>query len=162
MAPPGYGIDLIVGVRVKNLESLVGLEHREDWPMNKEELARHWLYSSDADFQAMDTLFAKGHHIWALSAARVAIEKLLRACCAAAGSTDSLQEKGLKELADIAGLGLPQEQVTLLEEMESFRIHPRDPQAESVLYRKANRRFTENYINRAVELRQRLIKYLKG
>lgn len=130
--------------------------------MNQEELARHWLYSSDADFQAMDTLFGKGHHVWALTTARAAIEKLLRACCVMAGVEEFLHEKALLELAHMAQMDLPEEHQSLLAEMEPFRVNPRDPEAESLLYRKANRKFTEGYINRAVELRQRLIKSIKG
>jgi HEPN domain-containing protein len=130
--------------------------------MNNQELTRHWLYSSDVDFQAMDTLFARGHHVWALVAARAAIEKLLRACCVMAGVEDPLQDKELPELAAVAGVELPDEQSTLLAEMETFRVAPNDPRDESLLYRKANRKFTQGYINRAVELRQRLVKLIKG
>lgn len=134
----------------------------ELWDMNQEELTRHWLYSSDADFQAMDTLFGKGHHVWALTTARAAIEKLLRACCVMAGVEEFLQEKDLVGLARVAQVELAEEHEALLTDMESFRVDPRDPDAESLLYRKANRRFTEGYINRAVDLRQRLIKLIKG
>ncbi|MGQ9859032.1 MAG: HEPN domain-containing protein [Thermodesulfobacteriota bacterium] len=130
--------------------------------MNQDELTRHWLYSSDADFQAMDTLFGKGHHVWALATARAAIEKLLRACCATMGVDGFLNPKELLELARMAQVDLAEEQKSLLADMEAFRVDPMDPVAESLLYRKANRRFAEGYINRAVELRQRLIKLLKG
>lgn len=110
----------------------------------------------------MDTLFGRGHHVWALMAARMAIEKLLRACCVIAGVEDFLQGAELKKLAILAQLDLAEEYNSLLDEMDSFRINPSDPQAESLLYRKANRRFTEGYINRAVELRQKLVRRLKG
>ncbi|MEJ5375860.1 MAG: HEPN domain-containing protein [bacterium] len=130
--------------------------------MDEQQLNRHWLYSSDVDFQAMDTLFARGHHVWALVAARAAIEKLLRACCVMARVEDPLQEKDLLELARLAGVDLPDEQRSLLVDMESFRVMPKSPKEETLLYRKANRKFTEAYINRAVELRQRLVKLIKG
>lgn len=130
--------------------------------MDERELTRHWLYSSDVDFQAMDTLFGKGHHVWALAAARAAIEKLLRACCVMAQVEDPLQGKKLLELARLAGVELPEEQKSLLADMESFRVAPDSPREESLLYRRANRKFTEGYINRAVELRQKLVKHIKG
>lgn len=130
--------------------------------MNEQELTRHWLYSSDVDFQAMDTLFGKGHHVWALAAARAAIEKLLRACSMMAKVEDPLGENQLQELARLAKLELPEEQRSLLADMEFFRISPSSPNEETVLYRKANRKFTEAYINRAIELRQRLVKIIKG
>ncbi len=130
--------------------------------MDEQELTRHWLYSSDVDFQAMDTLFGRGHHVWALAAARAAIEKLLRACCVMAQVEDPLQNKNLLELARLARVELPEEQKSLLVDMESFRVAPESPKEETLLYRRANRKFTEGYINRAVELRQRLVKLIKS
>lgn len=130
--------------------------------MDEQELTRHWLYSSDVDFQAMDTLFGKGHHVWALAAARAAIEKLLRACCVMAKVEDPLQEKDLLELARLAGVELPEEQKALLADMESFRVAPDSPREETLLYRRANRKFTEGYIKRAVELRQKLVKLIRS
>jgi HEPN domain-containing protein len=160
--PSATGLTLVLAFVYKTLVVFLFRRSSELWAMNQEEITRYYLYSSDADFQAMDTLFGKGHHVWALVAARIAIEKLLRACCILAGVEDLEQDLELKKLALMAHLEIGDEYQSLLDEMDSFRVNPSDPQAESLLYRKANRRFTEGYINKVVELRQRLVRHIKG
>ncbi len=34
--------------------------------MERDEIARYWLESSDDDYQVMQSLFDNGHYVWAL------------------------------------------------------------------------------------------------
>jgi len=129
--------------------------------MTNDELVRHWLYSSDVDFQAMDTLFRKGHYAWTLFIGHTVIEKLLKAHCVMESDSAPPPLK-LLDLARKANLQPSEEQAGWLGEISSFEINAQDADEESGFYKQANRRFTEGYVNRIVELRQWLIKRIKG
>jgi HEPN domain-containing protein len=34
--------------------------------MTKDEIVKYWIDSSEVDFQAMESLYDKGHYVWAL------------------------------------------------------------------------------------------------
>lgn len=129
--------------------------------MTGEDMVRHWLYSSDVDFQAMETLFQKGHHVWALLVGHRVIEKLLRAYHVKNQGETPPSTRHLLEIAQRANLDLAKDQERLLMEMSSFSLEGDDWAEEAAFYKRATRRFTETYVNRIVELRQWLIKNIK-
>ena len=47
--------------------------------MNKEDVFRYWVVSSDNDFKAMLHLFEKGDYSWSLFIGHLVMEKLLKA-----------------------------------------------------------------------------------
>jgi hypothetical protein len=141
--------------------SPLGGESEEVGEMTGEQMVRHWLYSSDVDFQAMETLFQKGHHVWALLVGHRVIEKLLRAYYVKEQGGSLPQTRHLLEVAQRANLDPSDDQVNLLMEMASFPLDGDDWADEAAFYKKATRKFTETYVNRIVELRQWLIKKIK-
>jgi HEPN domain-containing protein len=48
--------------------------------MERKEIVRYWVESSDDDYQVMQSLFDNGHYAWALFLSHLVIEKLLKAC----------------------------------------------------------------------------------
>ena len=47
--------------------------------MTKEEHVRFWVESSEQDLPVMESLFDKGHFVWALFVGHLVLEKLLKA-----------------------------------------------------------------------------------
>jgi HD superfamily phosphohydrolase len=47
--------------------------------MQRNEIVKYWLESSDDDYQVMQSLFDNGHYAWALFLSHLVIEKLLKA-----------------------------------------------------------------------------------
>ncbi len=129
--------------------------------MEKDELIRFWLLSSDADFQAMETLFQRGHHLWTLMAARQLLEKLLKAFCVKEKEGDLPEAASLLDLAEKGALELSEEHREVLVQIDSFDLREKSPQAQSRLYERATRRFTEYYFNRIAELRPWLIRKIR-
>ncbi len=129
--------------------------------MEKDELIRFWLLSSDADFQAMETLFQKGHHFWTLMAARQLLEKLLKAFYVKENEEDPPEGASLLDLAEKGALDLSEEQREVLVQVDFFDLRERSPNAQSRLYERATRRFTEYYFNRIAELRPLLIRKIR-
>jgi len=130
--------------------------------MGKDEMVRFWLLSSDADFQAMETLFQKGHHVWTLMAARELVEKLLKALCIKQEEEDVSGAVSLLDLAEKGMLELSEEQREVLLQIDSFDLRARSPDVQSKLYERATRRFTEYYFNRVTELRPWLIRKIRN
>jgi len=130
--------------------------------MTNDELVKYWLYSSDVDFQAMETLFKKGYYAWALSIGRLVIEKLLRACYVKETDSPPPPTQQLLEIARRANLDPTGEQANLLRDLSEFKMTSEDPDSESRFYKKATRKYTESHIKGIVELRQWLIKRIKG
>ncbi|MGQ9654352.1 MAG: HEPN domain-containing protein [Thermodesulfobacteriota bacterium] len=126
--------------------------------MERDELIRFWLLSSDADFQAMDTLFQRGHHFWTLVSARQLLEKLLKAFYVKKIEEEAPEGASLLEIAEKGALDLSEEQREILVQMDLFDLRERSPKAQSRLYEKATRKFTEYYFNRITELRPWLIR----
>lgn len=140
----------------------VSCRHGGDGLVERDELIRFWLLSSDADFQAMETLFQKGHHFWTLMAARQLLEKLLKAFCVKEKDEDVPETASLLDLAEKGALALSEEQREVLVQIDSFDLRDRSPSAQSRLYERATRRFTEYYFNRVTELRPWLIRRIRG
>jgi hypothetical protein len=47
--------------------------------MERGEIVRYWLESSNDDYQVVESLFDNGHYAWALFLSHLVIEKLLKA-----------------------------------------------------------------------------------
>ena len=47
--------------------------------MEKDDVVKYWIESSDSDFQVMESLFENGHYLWSLFLGQKIIEKLLKA-----------------------------------------------------------------------------------
>ena len=47
--------------------------------MEKEDIVKYWIESSDSDFQVMESLFENEHYVWALFLGHLVVEKLLKA-----------------------------------------------------------------------------------
>ncbi len=67
----------------------------------------------------------------------------------------------LIKIAEKAGLSLTEKQKDLLDEVTTFNIKARYPDYKGRFYKKANKRFTEEYISKIKGLRRWLIKQIK-
>ena len=47
--------------------------------MEKEDIVKYWIESSDSDFQVMESLFENEHYVWALFLGHLVVEKFLKA-----------------------------------------------------------------------------------
>jgi HEPN domain-containing protein len=47
--------------------------------MERDEIVRYWIESSDDDYRVMQSLLDNGHYVWALFLSHLVNEKLLKA-----------------------------------------------------------------------------------
>ncbi|MGR3176204.1 MAG: HEPN domain-containing protein [Candidatus Scalindua sp.] len=129
--------------------------------MTKDEIINYWLSSSNKDLRAMGSLFKNGHYVWALFLGHLILEKLLKAIYAKEVDTNIPYTHDLTKIAEMAKLPLTEVQKDLLDEVTTFNIKTRYPDYKGRFYKKATKRFTENYILKIKEFRRWLIKKIK-
>jgi len=95
--------------------------------MTKDEIVKYWIDSSEVDFQAMESLYDKGHYVWALFVAHLVIEKLLKAHYVKNLDDNPPLIHNLLRLAEQAHIDLSEEQKNYLLEVTTFNIKTRYP-----------------------------------
>ena len=122
--------------------------------MERAEIVRYWLESSDDDCIVMRSLFDNGHYVWALFLSHLVIEKLLKAYHVKCVDTNVPRIHHLVELAVKARLDLSPQQKETLVELTTFNLRARYPDYKNRFQRKATRPFAEKQIAKTEEFRQ--------
>jgi HEPN domain-containing protein len=125
--------------------------------MERNEIVRYWIKSSDDDYRVMGSLFDNGHYVWALFLSHLVIEKLLKAYHVKNVDTNYPRIHNLVEIAIKANLDLSAEQKVCLVELTTFNIRARYPDYKNRFQKKATRQFAERQICKVKELRQWLL-----
>ncbi len=126
--------------------------------MKKTEIIDYWIASANKDFRVMGSLFRNGHHVWALFVGHLVLEKMLKAIYVKNLDANVPYTHDLTKIADKAGLTLTEDQKDSLDAVTTFNIRARYPDYKGEFYKKATKRFTEDYIKKIRDLRQWLIK----
>jgi HEPN domain-containing protein len=95
--------------------------------MEKSEIIKYWLHSSDIDYKAMESLFDGGHYVWALFLAHLVIEKSLKAYYTENVDMNVPRIHDLLKIAQNGNLQLTEEQMDFLDEVTTFNIKTRYP-----------------------------------
>lgn len=90
--------------------------------MERDEIVRYWIESSDDDYLVMQSLFDNGHYVWALFLSHLVVEKLLKAYHVKNIDTNYPRIHNLVEIAVKARLDLSTEQKVSLVEL-TIRIN---------------------------------------
>lgn len=130
--------------------------------MEKSEIVKYWLHSSDIDYKAMESLFDGGHYVWALFLAHLVIEKSLKVYYTENVDMNVPRIHDLLKIAQNGNLQLTEEQMDFLDEVTTFNIKTRYPDYKNRFYQKATREFTESYIVKVKEFREWIIKKIKS
>ena len=122
--------------------------------MNKEDVFRYWVVSSDNDFKAMLHLFEKGDYSWSLFIGHLVMEKLLKAYYVQTIDITPPFIHDLVRLSEEAGLQLTEDQKDILDTISTFNLQVRYDDYKLSFHRKCNRAFTEQWIRQIKELRE--------
>ncbi|MBM4334248.1 MAG: HEPN domain-containing protein [Deltaproteobacteria bacterium] len=95
--------------------------------MERDEIVRYWIESSDDDYRVMQSLFDNGHYVWALFLSHLVVEKLLKAYHVKNVDTNYPRIHNLVEIAVKAKLDLATEQRVSLVELTTFNLRARYP-----------------------------------
>ncbi|SPD74612.1 conserved hypothetical protein [uncultured Desulfobacterium sp.] len=121
--------------------------------MQKEDLLRYWIDSSDRDFQAMVHLFEKGDYVWSLFVGHLVIEKLLKAWYVQNIANSPPYIHDLVRLAEKGGLSIDEEQKDVLDTISTFNLKARYDDFKMEFHRKCSQGFTEKWFNTIKEFR---------
>ncbi len=122
--------------------------------MNKDDVLRYWIKSSDHDFKAMVHLFEKGDYSWSLFIGHLVMEKLLKAYYVHQVDITPPFIHDLVRLSEKAGLPLSEEQKDILDAISTFNLRVRYDDYKLSFHRRCTRNFTEQWIRQIKELRE--------
>lgn len=121
--------------------------------MDKKEIIKYWVKSSDNDCKTMEYLFQGRNYAWSLFVGHILVEKLLKAYYAKNVDANTPYIHDLLRIADKSGLGLSEEQKNFLDTLTSFNIKARYDDYKLRFYKICTKRFAAEYIAKIKEFR---------
>jgi HEPN domain-containing protein len=128
--------------------------------MKREELVRHWMESSQQDFDAMERMYASGNYVWCLFVGHLVIEKLLKAHFVKKVGIEYPRIHDLRILAKQAGIELDDDRRKKLVMITAFNIEARYADIKYSFYKKATPEFTAAALDVIKETRLWLLENL--
>jgi len=137
----------------------LALNFFEFFMMNSQQLdidkiVKHWVDTSDDDFDTMLTLFRSKTYHWALFMGHIAIEKLLKACFVKQNGNHAPYTHNLYRLAELAGLNITEDYAEWLYKITTFNINARYDDYKKEFYTMCNADFTKEWIDNIKNLQQ--------
>lgn len=122
--------------------------------MDKKEVLKYWIESSENDFSAMGHLFEKGDYSWSLFIGHLVIEKLLKSLYIQNVDITPPFIHDLVRLSEKVGLSLTEDQKDILDTISTFNLRVRYDDYKLSFHRKCTKAFTEQWIRHIKELRE--------
>lgn len=122
--------------------------------INREKIVKHWINTSDGDFQTMINLFNSKDYHWALFMGHLVIEKLLKGKIVKDTNQHAPFSHDLRKLRKISGLKLDEEKIKWLDTITTFNLNARYDDYKQEFYRKCTKDFTSQWIDNIKTLRQ--------
>ena len=120
--------------------------------MNKIELIKYWIESSDKDLITMNNLFRSGDYHWALFMGHLVIEKILKALFVKLRGVDVPRIHDLSRIYELCGLELNEELEDALDLITTFNINARYPDYKNSFYNKCTKNFTDESLKKILEI----------
>jgi len=130
--------------------------------MEKQDIVKYWIESSDLDYEVMQSLFTNGYYSWSLFLSHLVIEKLLKAYYVKNIDENYPRIHNLIEIAEKAALILSENQKVILEELTTFNLRARYPDYKNRFNKKATRQFTEAQISKINGFRKWLLEKINN
>ena len=115
--------------------------------MEKMDLIKYWIDSSDQDFKAMNHLFQKKDYNWSLFIGHLVIEKLLKAFYVKNVDNNPPYIHNLLRLAEKSGLNLSEDQKDVLVTITTFNISARYDDYKKDFYKTCTKSFTLKWVD---------------
>ena len=114
--------------------------------MEKSEIIKYWIDSSDKDYKVMYHLYEKKDYNWALFLGHLVIEKLLKAYFVKTNNNQPPFIHNLLRLAEKTDLKLTEQQKDFLVTVTAFNIRARYDDYKSAFYKTCTKGYTERWI----------------
>jgi len=124
----------------------------EQFPLNIDKIVKHWIETSDDDFDTMLVLFRSKSYHWALFMGHIAIEKLLKAYFVKHRQEHAPFTHNLYRLAELGGLEISEEHAEWLFKITTFNLNARYDDYKREFYSMCTIDFTEKWIDNIKKL----------
>jgi HEPN domain-containing protein len=119
-----------------------------------DKIFKHWIETSDEDFNTMLILFRSKSYYWALFIGHITIEKLLKACFVKNNQNHAPFTHNLYRLAELSGLETDEEYAEWLFKITAFNINARYDDYKKEFYTICTEDFAKEWIEKIETLRQ--------
>jgi HEPN domain-containing protein len=119
-----------------------------------DKIVKHWVDTSDDDFNTMLILFDSKSYHWALFMGHIAIEKLLKAYYVKKKKEHAPFTHNLYRLAELSSIKLSEEQAEWLFRLTTFNLNARYDDYKKEFYTLCTHSFTEEWINKIKTIQQ--------
>lgn len=128
--------------------------------MQIQKFIEYWNKGAEDDFKTAQVLFDSGRNHHSLFFCHLVIEKMLKAVVTKNTKEPAPYGHSLVRLAELTGLDFSQSQLDDLAEITTFNIRARYDDHKRNFYKKATKKFTQNYIYKTRKLYLWLEKHL--
>lgn len=127
--------------------------------MEKELIIKHWIESSDQDFDTASSLLNSNSFSWSLFIGHISLEKLLKALYLKRNDKNPPFIHNLYRLAELSNIEISNEYADWLDEITSFNINARYDDYKKEFYNLCTKEYANKWINR-IEIIRKWIKQM--
>lgn len=118
-----------------------------------DKIVKHWIDSSEDDFNTMVTLYNSKSFSWALFVGHISIEKLLKALYVKQFRKHAPFTHNLYRLGELIGLEMSDEYSDWLDEITSFNLNARYDDYKKEFYKLCTPEYTQAWIEKIKTIR---------
>ena len=118
-----------------------------------DKIVKHWIETSDADFQTMLSLYDSKSYGWSLFLGHISVEKLLKAVYVSKYKKHAPFLHNLYRLAELSNIEMNDEQSDWLDKVTSFNMNARYDDYKREFYSLCTPDFTKEWIQKIEILR---------
>ena len=122
--------------------------------MDVQKLVDYWIISAEDDIKTVEALWKSKRYHHCLFFCHLVVEKSLKAHVVKVTGEQAMPVHNLIRLARDAGIDLPSEKESYLEEINTFNVRARYQDYKLKFYKKATREYTEKWYGRSLEVFQ--------
>lgn len=117
--------------------------------MKTSDIINYWVRSSEEDLKTAGSLFSLKRYPHCLFFCHLFIEKIIKTLVVKATGRPAPYGHKLAKLAKLTGVDFTDEQLDLLDEITAFNIEARYNDYKFQFYKKATRKYTQDYFGKA-------------
>jgi HEPN domain-containing protein len=126
----------------------------ENINFDTQKVVKHWIETSEEDFQTMNTLFESNSYSWALFLGHISVEKLLKAVYVKKFGKHAPFTHNLFRLAEQLEIELTDEYADWLDEITSFNLNTRYDDYKKEFHKLCTLYYTSQWIKKIITLRK--------
>lgn len=123
-----------------------------DEKIDIEKICKHWIESSDKDFETLIHLFKSKDYSWALFIGHIVIEKLIKASVVKSINDHAPFTHDLTKLAKLSNLEFSEEQLDWLDTITTFNLNARYDSYKQAFYKKCTPEYSKEWFEKIKNL----------